>query len=501
MKTIAKKNIPGLIFLFALFLAAPQFAQAQHESEFDDMKKKFEQFQDDVGKKFVSYRDSVDQEFSKYIRQAWKEFETYSGAIPPLGPDKPDHQPKVDPRKIDAPREISGEVVNPDQAENLNFTPIGIPENKRDPNSSSLRSIDVEYFGISLPMQYDPAMYFEMEGSYAESIPTSWEYISGTDYYPLILQLSLVAERMNLNDWGYFRLIQQFAQRFYPGEYDQQVLFSCFILNKSGYKAKIGFSYRHMYLLLATVQDVFEVPYLTIKKDRYYVFTLNPEVSTKNLSVTTYEGDYQESDRAINFAFRNQMNLPRNIKFRDLSFTHQDTLHAFQVAYNQSLVDFYRDMPLVGFEVTLSAPLSNEAMASIHSGLAPLLRGKSEQERIDLLLAFSQKSFEYKTDQEQFGAEKYLYPEEVLFYPSSDCEDRAALFSVLTRELAGLEVMGLVFPRHVATAVKFNESVEGDFITYEEEKYVVCDPTYIGASTGMCMEKFKETEVQLVLLK
>ena len=115
-------------------------------------------------------------------------------------------------------------------------------------------------------------------------------------------------------------------------------------------------------------------------------------------------------------------------------------------------------------------------------------------------MSFAQKSFEYQTDQEQFGVEKYFFPEEVLHYPASDCEDRSALFAVLVKEMVGLEVLGLVFPQHVATAVKFNSDIQGDFVTYDGEKFLICDPTYIGAESGMAMPKYKNSNVQLVLL-
>ena len=340
------------------------------------------------------------------FRESWKEFETFSGAISPLGPDKPEHQPKIDPRKIEAPEEIPGQVVNPNQKFSENFNPLDLPVDKNSLDNPTLRSIDVSFFGITLPTRYDPAMYFEMEGMYAESIPNSWEKLAETDYYPLIYQFSLVAERMNLNDWGYYQLIRQFADRFYPGEYDQQVLFSCFMLNKSGYKAKIGFDHHQMFLLLPSVQDVFEIPYLTVSKERYYVFPINPSSNTDNLSITTYEGEYRKTDRAINFAFYDQLNLPKNIRQKTLSFSMGEEVFSFPVSYDQSLVDFYQNMPLVGFEVTLSAPLSEEAMKSLKAGLQPILRDKSEKEKADILLAFVQKAFDYKTDQEQFRPRK-----------------------------------------------------------------------------------------------
>jgi len=55
-----------------------------------------------------------------------------------------------------------------------------------------------------------------------------------------------------------------------------------------------------------------------------------------------------------------------------------------------------------------------------------------------------------------------------------------------------LEVIGLNYHGHVATAVRFNESISGDSIIYGGKLYVVTDPTYINASVGMTMPTFEQ---------
>jgi hypothetical protein len=123
--------------------------------------------------------------------------------------------------------------------------------------------------------------------------------------------------------------------------------------------------------------------------------------------------------------------------------------------------------------------------------LAVHMKGMSEQQAVNFLLRFVQTSLKYQTDEQQFGEENYLFPEETLFYPYSDCEDRAVLFAWLVQSLLGLQVVGLDYPGHVAAAVHFNETVSGDSVDYQGKRYVVTDPTYINASAGMTMPDFK----------
>ena len=122
----------------------------------------------------------------------------------------------------------------------------------------------------------------------------------------------------------------------------------------------------------------------------------------------------------------------------------------------------------------------------------------SELEAVNFLLRFVQTAFDYKTDDQQFGKEKYLMLEETLHYPSSDCEDRSIFFSFLVKNLLHLDVVGLDYPGHIATAVKFNSDLSGDLISYNGYNYLICDPTYINANAGMVMPQFKNIEPKVI---
>ena len=118
-----------------------------------------------------------------------------------------------------------------------------------------------------------------------------------------------------------------------------------------------------------------------------------------------------------------------------------------------------------------------------------------------MLLDFVQYAFQYATDQDQFGYERPLFGDESFYYPKNDCEDRAILFSILVRDLVGLDVALVHWPGHLGAAVAFDEQVEGDYFLLDDQRYTVCDPTYIGAKIGMTMDVFKNTEVKLIKLK
>ena len=91
-------------------------------------------------------------------------------------------------------------------------------------------------------------------------------------------------------------------------------------------------------------------------------------------------------------------------------------------------------------------------------------------------------------------------PEETLYYPASDCEDRAILFSYLVKNLLGLKIIALDYPGHIATAVKFSANINGDAVEYNGQRYVICDPTYINADAGMSMPEYKGVAPEVIKL-
>ena len=118
-----------------------------------------------------------------------------------------------------------------------------------------------------------------------------------------------------------------------------------------------------------------------------------------------------------------------------------------------------------------------------------------------MLINFVQTGFQYKTDQQQFGYERSLFGDETLFYPYSDCEDRSILYSILVRELLGLDVALVSYPGHLATAVCFKEGPYGDYFNVDGKKFTVCDPTYIGAHIGLTMPDMDNNKAELTILQ
>ncbi|RZL05815.1 MAG: hypothetical protein EOO89_25520, partial [Pedobacter sp.] len=57
-----------------------------------------------------------------------------------------------------------------------------------------------------------------------------------------------------------------------------------------------------------------------------------------------------------------------------------------------------------------------------------------------------------------------------------DCDDRAALFFYLVKEIYDLPMIAMLYPTHITMAVQFDNPV-GTPIMYKGKTYSVCEPT------------------------
>ncbi|MDE6018086.1 MAG: hypothetical protein K2G85_04660, partial [Muribaculaceae bacterium] len=206
-------------------------------------------------------------------------------------------------------------------------------------------------------------------------------------------------------------------------------------------------------------------------------------------------------EQQFSLAIIQQPNLPVNpVISRNFSINYPVSA-SVDVAVNKNIIDFYNDYPLNShWNLYANASLSQDVKEQLYPALEKTFEGKRVPEAANILLHFVQKAFQYKTDQDQFGIERSLFPDETFYYPYSDCEDRAILYSVLVRELLGLDVILVHYPEHIATAVAFDEQVNGDYFDINGRRFTVCDPTYINADIGMAMTQFKSTPAEIIKL-
>ena len=324
------------------------------------------------------------------------------------------------------------------------------------------------------------------------AIADAYEAMCKADYKALVDDCRKVKKELNLNDWGIFLFVREASKTLCTDE-NAAVVMQQFLLNELGYKSKMArrADRNQMLLFVAADCQVYGHPYFTKDGLNYYNLTSN-----ESCQFYMCQEDSPKAKSKLNM----QVNHAPALNAGMVNSVHKNRSGSVAVSVDvpKSLMEFYGSMPQCDYSVYVNAEVNPSVASKVLSTLAPLVNGKGEAEAANLLINFVQTGFQYATDQEQFGYEKPFFVEELFYYPYCDCEDRSVLYSYLVRNLLKLDVVLLDYPNHIATAVCFNENVLGDFVTVGGKKYVVCDPTYIGASIGKAMPQFKNVAAKVL---
>ena len=351
----------------------------------------------------------------------------------------------------------------------------------------------VMYGGLAFYLNNSLNRKCSLNGLNENAIADVYEALCNSDYKPLLADCAQIRKDLRLNDWGVFTLVRQVADT-YCGTANESIVMQQFLLNEMGYKARMARKATEdkMMLFVATDCSIYAHPYITLNGQNYYNLSGNNE----QCQFYMCQKDSPKAKNSVGMQLKEAPLFPGTV----VSSTHQAKGSAARVTVDvpKALMDFYKDYPQCDYSVYFNAPVNAAMENRILSSLAPLVQGRNEADAANILINFVQTAFQYQTDGQQFGYEKPFFVEELFYYPYSDCEDRAMLFSYLVRKLLGLDVVLLDYPEHIATAVRFNGNVSGDYLMVNGRKYIVCDPTYIGASIGMTMPRYKTVSAKVL---
>lgn len=456
---------------------------AQEQEGYEEWPKKQSQ-------EFQDFKDARDKEFTEFLKHEWLQMNVHEGIAPDTKPKPvkiPTYTPPASPRfdalvdksivRVPTPEPIQGRQPAPE------------PEKTAVSGDKSPAVLQTQFFGIPLTFRYDPRIAVASIGiPGSKSISSFWEALGRSNFEDLLAQLEFHRKRLNLNDWGYCLLKTSAGQSIFRS-HNEATLFSWFMLSKAGYDIRVGFNGDRVWLLASTDSRLFDVPFLTMAKTgvRYYIVDPDSQSIKPDESISTYDRGYPGATSPLSFRLPSPLTIQRAVARRTLEFSFGGHRYSFPITFSRDAVDFFKGYPQTDFGVYFRASPSPEASGSLAASLRPLISGKSEREAVNILLRFVQTAFRYRTDPEQFGREKPLFPDETLYYEYSDCEDRAILFAYLVRSLTGLEVIGLDYPNHIATAVRFSGRFPGDSVTLRGVPYMICDPTYTNADVGVSM--------------
>ncbi|KAF0206223.1 MAG: hypothetical protein FD173_383 [Gallionellaceae bacterium] len=445
-----------------------------------------------VKTEFREYKEKQDREFADFLKMQWSEFDTFQGKVrikepkPKQVPVVVPSAPVVSPKQIPAPAIVTAPMLAPV------MPPPPPPQPKPVPVAAD--ELEVFFYGNTVRFGFDPKWkaYRLTGGAKPETISDFWATMSGSKYETTIQAVNAARRELKLDDWGYVMLWRDVVRALQPERKTEQNLLLWYFLVKSGYDMRLGYYDKDVFLFAAIKQPVYATKYTKVNNQTYYA-ALTADHGNSIRAFYTYKSDYPIKLNALDIKTAFTGFTKSASAQRTLAFDFKGKAIKFTVPYDRRLVEYMDTIPQSEFEMYFDTDGSSLLRQGLLAELKKYTASMGEEEAVNFLLSFVQKAFAYKTDDEQFGREKYFFVEESLHFPYNDCEDRSVLFAWLVHELVGIKVVGVLFPGHMTTAVALKQVGEGAFtVDFHGDRFVIADPTYIGASVGMAMPSYKK---------
>ncbi len=480
------------IFWIAVYILMGTRILAQTDSIYRAYQRGFEDYKRTHEADFKAFQEKNDSSFLQFLEKRWKDFEVFrtTQTVRP----KPKYQPVMTGIKDTISRQV--EFIAPVKMDSIekkgkiyNFSNMEIEK-----PVSSFTSGSFDYLGTQIGLFIPPDNLPILEGLNENAIKVFYKKLSQNNAlwaYNLSL-FQMITNKYKLNDWGYYLILKSASEKLFSNK-NEQTLFIWYCMIKSGYYVKVGHDLKRVYLMPHSLDRLSNCLYTIEKGKLFYLFDSEHETTVK---LRTQEDFIYKDAKAFSFRLNEIPTLTFGKKeIRQMEYLSQKTNFEF----NDALLTFFNTYPTCSLEIYFRASLTNQSIKAFGKLLTPLLIGKKDIEKVDILLSFIQNNLPYKSDFDQFGKERYFFAEECMYYLNSDCEDRAILFTQLIKHYTGLEAIGLDFPQHVAAAVHLSDEAQGAYILFEGKKYFVCDPTFIGSKIGMLSPELKGIKPKIIL--
>lgn len=498
----------GVVIMGVMCMAS---LSGRAQGSFEEFRKKanerFENFRKEADEKYENFRRKANEDYAAFLEKAWRGVDSKPPVKrpkedPPVVPPAPepikDDKPIKDNKPIKDKEVVIEEVVKPAPKPEPRPEPVEPIVVKPQPQVTRHEFV---CYGTPMKVRLGKEHMFKLGGVDNASVSRGWKILSDDKYDALIADCLALRDKHNLSDWHYLRMLKVMAQSFL-GNTNEATLLMAYVYSQSGYKMRMASSTGKLYMCYASKHVIYGESYYQLDGVNYYVLDGNGE------RISMSDAAFPK-EKALSLYITSEPAIARQAAAeRNLKSTMYPAM-AFDVAVNKNLIDVYGDYPssevggnfMTRWAMYASTPMGKDVRSRLYPAIKKAIEGKSEAEAVQMILNWVQTAFVYEYDDKVWGGDRAFFPEETLYYPYCDCEDRSILFSRLVRDLLGLDVMLVYYPGHLATAVRFSSGdVKGDFLTLEGKRYVVCDPTFVNASVGKTMPGMDNASAKAIVL-
>ena len=336
------------------------------------------------------------------------------------------------------------------------------------------------------------------------SVHQFYAQISASNYKELVSVIKSYQDQHHLNDWIYYQLIRKVAEQISPkaDNYFRYTLYKWFLLNKCGYDARLAVGNDQVIFYVRNDEDISDIPFFMIDGKKYMCLNYHDygKLFKQANAYIPINILIEEAKNQFSYKVTRMPDFkPEHYEEKNIEFSYQQKSYHFKLKLNNEVQSIFKNYPVVDFESYFNIPLSRETYSSLIPTLNENLKKMDQKKGIDYLMRFTRYAFLYEDDGENFGKEKRNAPEQTLLSTYSDCDDRAALFFYLVKEIYNLPMVAVLYPEHLTIAVNLDKPI-GNTVNYKGKQYSFCEPTpqMQDLKIGQIAQKLKHQKYEIV---
>lgn len=465
----------------------------------NDFHSAYNSFKSLVKQEYRDFRDKANKEYANFVRQVWTSYKP----LPTIPKPKEENVPPIIIEEEDKTKPIEDNpIVIEEQINVPKPTPQPAPVVPiREQPYLVEQTFMFSLYGTEMQVRLDEALKFRVPDLKTESIAQAWEQLAEERYNNIIRDCLELRIRKRLCDWSYLRMLDVLCDGFLGQNSNEAELLKAYIYCQSGYQMRLAMADNRLYMLYASQHFIFDKPCWQIDGTFYYADNCSAD------EIQLCEASFPH-ERALSLYITQEQQLSRKTApKRVLQSSNVEWLKA-TVTEDENLMAFCKDYPascighnfMTRWAIYANAPMNSEAKNELYTALKGIIQNRPLAEAVDILCHWVQTAFVYEYDDKVWSEDRVFFADETLYYPYCDCEDRSILLTRIVRDLLGLKCALVYYPGHLATAIAIGEEVKGDYIRINNTKYIVCDPTYIGAPVGMTMPDLDNKSATVIVL-
>lgn len=500
------------ILYFIFILLAFIDLKAQENESFDQFnarrQQRFDQFKEQKNKDFAEFRRKRNEEFAKYMRKDWERVQP-SPIIP---------RPKEDPVPPIVTPKIENDTINlvprPLPIDEIVPVPKPRPQPKPEnpieevpviPTDPPISDVHFFFYGTEERVRFDKHSAIHLSAVDENSIADAWLVLSGTAYTNLIFDCLQIRQNRSLSDWAYLKMLEQMSESIYGRGTNESVLLMAYVYCQSGYKMRLSTDGSKLYMMFASDHVIYNWNYFQLEGDNYYVY--NNQLAKVRICNQNYPNEQSMSlsipdEQKFSFAPATGV-AHKSIRNPDIDIT---------IVANKNMLDFYNSYPtsmygdnfVSRWALYANMPMPDYISEELYPKIKKAISGMNQLDAVNSILNWVQTGFVYEYDEKVWGKDRAFFPEESLYYPYCDCEDRSIMFTRIIRDILGLRCILIYYPGHLSAAVNFTEAYGvGDYIECKGSRYYIADGTILGygAPVGQTMSGMDNQKAKIILLE